>query len=267
MAGLAALALCSAAGCNLASRAQNVGGVHHFQRGDYQQAIARFHRANQSDPGNPDGYYNLGAVYHRTAKLYNRPGDLQQAESYYRQTLDRAPNHLEAHRGLAVLLAEQGRRDEGQKLLQDWVDRNPTSAAAKIELARYYDESSEPAAARDMLIEALALEPDNPRALTALGRLREQTGEREQAIANYSRSLALNRNQPEVAQRLASLRSSAVGAPLVTPAGGTRVVGNQESGAAARTATLSNSAAQSSSAPGSSSNGGSSSLNWTPARR
>jgi tetratricopeptide (TPR) repeat protein len=165
-----------------------------------------------------------------------------------------------------VLLAEQGRRDEAQKLLQDWVGRNPTSATAKIELARYYDESNEPAAARDMLIEALAFEPDNARALAALGRLREQAGEREQAIANYSRSLAVNRAQPEVAQRLASLRSSAVGAPVVTPPGGTRIVGNQAPGATARTATLSNSAAQPAAAS-SSSAGSSSGLNWTPARR
>lgn len=231
------LPLLAASGCMMASRAQNVGGVHYFQKGDFPQATARFQRAIQSDPTNPDGYYNMAALYARTAKIYNRPADLQQAEAYYHQAIDRDPNHRDAYRGLAVLLAEQGRRDDAQKLLAGWVQRNPTSATAKVELARIYEESGENSAARDMLIEALALEPDNPRALTALGHLREESGEREQAIANYSRSLVMNRNQPDVAQRLASLRSSGVSAPTTTP-GGTRIVSNPSDPAAARVASL-----------------------------
>jgi len=220
-----ALAVLSAClpGCTLFSHGKNVEGVTMYQQGSYQGAIQRFQQSISMDKNNPDGYYNLAATYHRLGKLNHRPEDLTQAEALYNQCLDRDANHRDCHRGLAVLLAENGRSDEAFRLLKGWSDRNPTLPAAKIELARLYEEFGQLDVAQANLIEAVNLDPHNPQALAALGRLREQSGNHAQALADYERSLQKG-YQPEVAARAGALRQAMNAAPLTTPPGGTRTV-------------------------------------------
>ncbi|MGD9722799.1 MAG: tetratricopeptide repeat protein [Pirellulales bacterium] len=215
-----ACALCS--GCAVVSDSQNQSGVRMFEQAYYQGALERFQQAVQTDPANPDGYYNLARTYHQLGKLHNQPADLQQAESYYHQCLDHNPNHQDCYRGLAVLLVEQGRSADAFKLVEGWVARNPSLAAPKVELARLYEETGNRDAAKQQLIDAVAVDPVNSTALAALGKLREASGETAQAVANYQRSLAVNPNQPQLSQRVAALTTPA--APIFTPPGGTRVV-------------------------------------------
>jgi tetratricopeptide (TPR) repeat protein len=205
-------------GCsNLAARGMNAEGVRLFQQGQYVQAIQQFQQAIYSDPNNADGYYNMAAVYHQMGKAEKRKTDLEQAENLYNQCLDRAPEHCDCYRGLAVLLVEQKRNDEAFRLLQGWCDRNPASADARIELARLCEEFGDQQAAMQHLSEALMRDPNNPRALAAAGKLREQMGDQIQAMANYQRSLFFNRFQPEVASRLAALQTATgVAVPQVT---------------------------------------------------
>jgi tetratricopeptide (TPR) repeat protein len=207
-------------GCALASNSQNAEGVRMFDQAYYQGAQQRFLQAIQSDPSNPDAYYNLARTYHQLGKLHNQPADLQQAESYYHQCLDRDPNRTDCYRALAVLLSEQGRGTDAYRLMEGWAARNPAAAAPKIELARLYEESGNKDAAKHQLIDAVTVEPTNARALAALGKLREDAGETVQALANYQRSLQLDPNQPQLAQRITALATPV----MVTPPGGSRVV-------------------------------------------
>jgi tetratricopeptide (TPR) repeat protein len=203
------MGLVAASGCNtFTSQGRNSQGVALFDRGQYQEALREFQEASYADPNNPDAYYNLGATHHQLGKLRNQPEDLAQAETCYRQCLDRNPNHRDCHRGLAVLLAEQGRTEEAFRSVQSWVDQQPTSAEPKIELARLHEEFGNRAAAKERLIEALTADPQNAREWTALGRIREQSGEYAQALANYQRSLEINSSQPEVAARVLALQST-----------------------------------------------------------
>ena len=174
-------------GCGeFAAQGRNAEGVRLFQQAQYQEAMREFHEASYDDPNDADAYYNLAATYHRLGRLERRQSDLDQAECYYNQCLDRNPNHADCYRGLAVLLAEQGRKDDAFRLIEGWVQRQPErSADAKIELARLNEEFGNRQAAEEQLIEALAAEPDNPRALTALGKIREEAGDKAQALANY----------------------------------------------------------------------------------
>jgi tetratricopeptide (TPR) repeat protein len=217
------LALLSAgSGCAVVSDTQNSQGVRMFEQAYYQGALQRFQQAVQSDPSNPNGYYNLARTYHQLGKLHHQQSDLQQAESYYHQCLDHEPNHQDCYRGLAVLLVEQGRSADAFKLVQGWTARNPSVAAPRIELARLYEETGNREAAKQQLIDAVAVDPGNARALAALGKLREDLGETAQALANYQRSLSVNPNQPQLAARVAALSIPA--APVFTPPGGTRIV-------------------------------------------
>jgi tetratricopeptide (TPR) repeat protein len=207
------------AGCgSFAAGGLNAEGVRLFDQTRYPEAVQHFQQAADNDPTNADALYNLASVYHRTGALYNRPADFAQAEQYYNLCLGRDPNHAECYRGLAVLLAQQGRTTEAVRRVQSWADANPGSPDPKIELARLSEECGDAAMARQYLADALLADPRNCRALAALGHLSEQAGDRARALQNYQQSLLADRFQPEVAARVASLQSG-VGAAAPAPAG------------------------------------------------
>ena len=218
------LIVISAAGCSMVAHSENVTGVSLFQEGRYAEAGQRFQQAVNTDPNDADGYYNLAATYHRLGKVNNQPAELQQAESYYHLCLDKNPNHLDCHRGLAVLLVEENRPQDAFNLMQRWTEQSPGSAEPRIELARLFEEFGDKPAAMAHLQEAIALQPDNSRALAALGRLRENTGDKAQALAIYQRSLQANPNQPLLATRVAQLQTGGGYLPGVTAPDGTRTV-------------------------------------------
>lgn len=202
------------------ARTQNAAGVQLFQQGDLASAATRFQEALRVDPQSSDAYYNLAAVYHRSGVLNRRPDDLRAAEQYYQWSLARDPNHRNANRGLAVLLADQNRGDEAFRLLEAWAARNYRDPNPRIEIARLSEETGRADVAKEQLLAALTVDPANSRALAALGRLREQSGETALAAADYARSLQTNRFQPEVARRLASLQTAGTQI-AAAPVGGT----------------------------------------------
>ncbi len=220
------LAMSVSSGCSFSARNQNAQGTALYMQGQYQPAMQHFQEAIAADPSNPDGYYNLAATYQQRAKLTKSQDDLDQAEHYYNQCLDRDVHgtHRDCYRGLAVLLCEEGRNDEAFRLLERWADRNPSQAAPKIELARLSEEFGKYDVAQTQLQDALVIEPKNPRALAALGRLRERSGDPQQALANYQRSLWHDRAQPDVAARISSLQSALNPATLTAPQSNTRMV-------------------------------------------
>ena len=199
------------------AQGRNAEGVRLFQQARYQEAVKEFQEATYADPNNADAYYNLAASYHRIGRLEHRQADIDQAEAYYNLCLDRNGEHTDCYRGLAVLLAEQGRNEEAFRLVDGWVQRQPGSADAKIELARLNDECGNRQAAKEYLIEALAAQPDNPRALTALGKIREDAGDKAQALANYQRSLGSDNRQPLVAARVNAMQGTAVAGATAPP--------------------------------------------------
>jgi len=203
---MALLCLGSALGCRMVSTGRNVDGVRYFQQGQYPVALQRFDAALSIDPRNPDSYYNKAAIYHRTGLINRDQNALTQAESLYQQCLAYNPNHVDCHRGLAVLLTETGRVDQSFTLLKTWVAQSPQNAEARVELARLYEEYGDKNSAQLALNDALAVDVNNWRAHAALGRLREQSGDLTQALQNYERSYALNHFQPQLEQRIADLR-------------------------------------------------------------
>jgi len=204
---LLALLLLGNAGCRMVAQGRNVDGVRYFQQGQYPVALQRFDSALTIDPQNADTYYNKAAVYHRMGLATRDQNTLTQAESLYNQCLNINPNHVDCHRGLAVLLCETGRNDRAFALLRNWTTLSPQNADARVELARLYEESSDPRSAELALNEALALDMRNWRAHAALGRLKEQAGDFPQALQNYQLAYSLNRFQPELQRQIASLQS------------------------------------------------------------
>jgi tetratricopeptide (TPR) repeat protein len=224
---LAGLVLLASGGCRMVAQGRNVDGVRYFQQGQYPVALQRFDAALTIDPRNPDTYYNKAAVYHRMGLANRDPNLLAQAESLYNQCLDLNPDHVECHRGLAVLLTETGRVDKAFTLLRNWAARSPTNAEARVELARLYEEYGDPRSAEQALNEASALDSRNWRAHAALGRLREQAGDYAQALRSYQMAYALNRFQPDLQRQIAALQARVGSTQLATPSSPPPATGNR----------------------------------------
>ncbi len=215
------LACLCAAGCSLSANNFNSAGTRSYQLGQHQVAVDNFRKALNSDPRNADAYYNLAATYHDLGRRQMDKNTLQQAEELYHQCLDLQPDHVDCHRGLAVLLVQTDRAESAFTLLQRWSTRTGRGSDARIELARLYEEFGDTSSAGQQLTEALNLDPRNPRAWTAMGRLREREGQMAQALSNYQQAYNLNRNQPGVADRIATLQRTISTVPA-TP--GTQMV-------------------------------------------
>lgn len=195
----------SVCGCQLGSRNRNGQGVALYQQGRYAEALQYFEQAKQTDAANPDTYYNLASTYHKLGVAAKDSKMMDNAEAMYNQCLDLSPNHVDCHRGLAVLLVDMGKADKGFTLLKNWAIANPALSEPRIELARMHQEFNQTKAAEKYLDEALAMDPNNHRAWAYKGSLRESSGDLMQAIQNYQQSLALNATQPELYQRIGAL--------------------------------------------------------------
>ncbi len=218
-------------GCGGFSAASyNAEGVRLYEQARFDDAMRQFQEASFSEPMNADAYYNLAATYHRLGKTYNSTADLDKAETYYNMCLDRNENHTDCYRGLAVLLAEEGRSAEAFRLLQGWAGRQPSSSDARIEIARLYEEYGDRNSAKEQLIEALAAQPNNARALAALGHIREQSGDTVQALANYERAVSYGNQQPQLVARAAALRSATGAGYYGTPLYGPTLPANSNGG-------------------------------------
>jgi tetratricopeptide (TPR) repeat protein len=206
-----AIAICAALplslGCGLAARGQNIHGVQAYQQGNAQLAMQRFQYAQQADPQNPDAYYNQAALLHKQGLQNRDTVALSQAESLYNTCLLYNRNHVDCHRGLAVLLTETGRTQQAFTLLTKWASDNPQSADARVELARLSEEIGDQRNAQTYLNDALRLDASNWRALAALGRQRELQGQYAEAIQNYQRAQYYNPSQPQLAAKIQELNS------------------------------------------------------------
>jgi len=202
---LATVSLLSSVGCQWGASGKNALGTQLHQQGQYTAALQQFQEVVATDPANPDGYYNLAATTHRLAKQRTDEELFRNAEALYNQCLDHDPNHVECHRGLAVLLMDTGRPDRAFALMKNWASQNPMASEPRVELARLYEEVGEPETALKYLEDAVQQDANNSRAWLALARLRESSGDLAQALQNYQRALALNNTQPMIAERVAAL--------------------------------------------------------------
>jgi tetratricopeptide (TPR) repeat protein len=218
---LAAIALTATlCGCRMWSQNQNCSGVALYQQGQYQQAFANFQQAVQSDPTNADAVYNLAAAWHVQAKQTNDQRAYVQAEQLYNRCLDLNKDHVDCHRGLAVLLVETNRQDKALNLMKNWSISSPNVAASRVELARLYEEIGDKQSAATWLNQALAVNPYDARALAAMGKMREEQGDVAQAIDNYRRAYAANpaaATAAGVTERLAVLTRSTTPTPVAAP--------------------------------------------------
>ncbi|MCL2348157.1 MAG: tetratricopeptide repeat protein [Planctomycetaceae bacterium] len=193
-------------GCSqLTADGRNSQGVKYYQQSRYDLALSEFQTAANQNPSDANSYYNIASTYHKLGMTNNDASYYGQAEQYYRLCLTKDPNHVNCHRGLAVLMIETGRIQEAFQMMRDWELSIPGSPEPKIELARLYQELGHPQEAVSYLTAAVASDPKNERAYNALAYSREQSGDLAQALANYQVSYQINPYQPEIAAKITQL--------------------------------------------------------------
>ncbi|WP_437751014.1 tetratricopeptide repeat protein [Sorangium sp. So ce1389] len=99
--------------------------------GEPDVALARYLEAVRFDATYGPAYLGLGALYERT-------GDLREAERTYTVGLDHVSGFVEGHRARAALRSRQGRRDEAIADLEAAVALRGDDAALLQELAAAY---------------------------------------------------------------------------------------------------------------------------------
>jgi O-antigen ligase len=106
------------------------------QGGDFAAAETQLAAADRLSPDDPRIWAAWGEVYALWGEM--EPGRYAQAEAAYRRALELAPNVATYHTALGLVLAQQGRLEEGVIELERAVDLDATDGVAFSHLANLY---------------------------------------------------------------------------------------------------------------------------------
>jgi tetratricopeptide (TPR) repeat protein len=186
--------------------AYNEDGLHLYQQGNYAAARESFQAAlglNATDAG----------VLYNLAECYDRLGDDKNAERYYRDCLQRDPNHPAGWHALVTLLVRNQRRPEAEKMVQGWLASQPRLASPYAEDGWLALQAGDLPRAHERLQQALEIDPHDVRALTELGRVYEVMQRPDRALVLYERVLERDPGQTEVVNRVNFLLTKGVQRP------------------------------------------------------
>lgn len=185
-------------------------GVVHEGNEAWQDALVSYSRAVAAD-----GDHYLARL--GRARMELETARVEEAESHFRECLERRPDDPEAAIGLAKCLVNQGTRDEAKRMLRDALalDLAPYQTATVLsELGQLQLEDEEFKAAAWVLAKAVEFDPISPRVrlilASALSRLGDETHAEEQRTAghrlseqqgqmtNIARRVRVNPENPDV---------------------------------------------------------------------
>ncbi|MDD3587372.1 MAG: tetratricopeptide repeat protein [Thermoguttaceae bacterium] len=192
------------------SAVQNSEGVVYYTQGQYDQALPYFQEAARLDPNNAEALYNLASTYQQQAIAQNQPGQLIQAENYYRACLDKKPSAettVCCYRGIATSMTRRNQADQAVELLKGWQTRNPNSVEPKLELAYLYEAQGKNAEALQELQSAVALAPNDYRVYYKTGVIEQKLGKKSDALNQYLMAGRLQPSNREIANRIGQLQN------------------------------------------------------------
>lgn len=160
-------------------------GLHRFQAGRVDDALADYRRSLAINPGYMNANNNLG---HALAGL-GRPAE---ALPYYRAAHAVKPDNLEVRNNLANALSDLGQIDEAMAHYDFVLARRPDHANALNGSAVVLAMQGRPTEAKARLEHALRVAPDNAGAHNNLGNVCAMLGLRDEAIRHYRRATELN---------------------------------------------------------------------------
>ena len=111
------------------SWAYSMRGLIARDQGKFAESVANIKLAIQKDPKFWMGYVNL-------SESYRLMGDLPQAEAAARKAIAIAPNEQETHTALALVMLDQGKRDEAIAEAKKGIAAHPKDAGDHLPLRR-----------------------------------------------------------------------------------------------------------------------------------
>jgi len=170
-------------------------------RAAFADALAEWRATQLANADRPEAHVDLGALH---AEL----GELAEARAEYETALRIGPWFVPAYLNLADLLREEGRDDEGEKLLRRAIELAPDSAEAHHALGLLLVRRQDLPAALDELKRAAELAPNEPRAVSVYAIALHSAGEPARAIEVLEALRAKRPGDPGVAALIDQLRAA-----------------------------------------------------------
>jgi Tfp pilus assembly protein PilF len=173
-----------------------IAAVYYEGRGDFESAVAEYHKAITADPQS-----SLLHLY--LASAFIQKGDFEQAGEELRQTVDLDPENIDVYKGLGAIYLQQQKFKQAGSIFKLLLGLDSRDAQSHFYLGDICYELGDYPAAEKELKAALKLRPDYHEGLNFLGYFYlEQDKFIDQAGALIKRALAL---EPENGAYLDSL--------------------------------------------------------------
>jgi protein O-mannosyl-transferase len=165
-------------------------GLSYWGKGDQDRALEILKQATILEPEN-----NMAVLYR--AHIYAEREEWNQAESLYRELVQRSPEKPKYYTHLAVFLGNRNRIKESLDLLNQALKRDPDYALAHFNRAVFLDRAGDSDGAFRAYQKAVALEPKSAHYQYILGMFYiKRTDQPELGRNHLNLSLRLNPDQP-----------------------------------------------------------------------
>ncbi|MDE1176315.1 MAG: tetratricopeptide repeat protein [Edaphobacter sp.] len=172
-----------------------------MQKGDYAAAVKSLTSLAEKNPRDAQVLYNLGSAH----DALDQPG---QADNAYRRAIAAAPNMIEPHIALGLLLARNGKPGEAHSELAAAAaipNGDPALRGHAYRAMARLDQETNPAGASEELLAALKLSPETPDDTLLTGELAMATGDAAGAESAFRRLLAADPDNVQAVAALAHL--------------------------------------------------------------
>ncbi len=163
-------------------------GIGLFLQGNLKAAETAFIHTTQADPGNPDGWVNIGRV-----RL--EEGNLAGAKQVLDKALELSPHLARAHYFYSRVLREEGQYPAAIAQLQLVVAQYPKDRVVRNDLGRVLFLERHYAEARDQFLQAIAIDPENLEANYNLMLCYSGLGDTKQSAAYEERYMRFKANE------------------------------------------------------------------------
>jgi tetratricopeptide (TPR) repeat protein len=165
--------------------AYNNMGIELARRGEFEQAIAQYHKSLGLHSDYAQAHYNLATA------LLER-GDPDGALSESRLAVQLQPNDPDAHIALGNAVFATGDLDQAVTQYTHALRLNPDNADALYDLGNVAQQKGEIASAIDLYNKALRLNPEIMEAHLNLGNVLLERGDEKAAISHYESALVIS---------------------------------------------------------------------------
>ncbi|MFL6216133.1 MAG: tetratricopeptide repeat protein [Blastocatellia bacterium] len=150
---------------------------------------------------NPEDLHSRTEV----AKLYQRQGEFDKAESVLLEVLDRKPNDLNSRTELAKVYQRQSKQAQAEAVLLDLLQLDPNNLQARTELSKIYQRQGKLAEAEAVLLRVLEIRRNDLNSRTELAKIYQRQGKLAEAEAVLMELLKLEPNDLQARTELAKI--------------------------------------------------------------